>query len=772
MPITLPAIDDRDFDTLVKDALTFASVHAPEWTHTGPSDPGVTLVELFAFMAETLLYRANLIPERNRLKFLQLLGIPVRPASPAHGLVQLRNEAIEQRNETLSSGLQLFAGALPFVTDAGLDVPPVEGLAVLKRTVISPDPALLDYYKELYEATGREWVVASETTTASQPDTATTPPDPVLYETVALDALPAALDIGAEAVDGAIWLAVLATAKAAPPNIKSAERAIVLANAREQLAGRTLSVGLIPELADSSARLIPGSPANPPPAFTVWMPNLDGTAGSSNAAYRRLDAIAPEGFPDRAGILQVTLPSEAAAIATWPEDEPLEAGVGNLPPLLADEDISNRLLTWLRIDGLAVGGVRLRWAGMHCVPVTQRTRVARELLAPGDGDVDQQRRLGHGQVLKDSVRLSVGGQSWTLTDELEAAPAEGPISAKVFALDAEAGIVRFGDGVHGARPAPDAEIAVSYDWSNGSAGNVAAGVIKLGPTLPSGFKVANPIACTGGIDGEDAATAERRIPLVLRHRDRAVSADDFVEVLKAAPGADVGRVEVLAAWHPDLSPALPGDQPGVVTAMVIPRVDPAHPDNPFPDPDFIDALCKYLAPRRLVTCEALLRGPVYTGVWISVGIEIVAGQAVAVVRERVRAALRDHLAPLPPSVTGAPAAILPGFENGWPLFRAVTAYELAAVVWRTEGVANVTGLLLADAGGSRRDSVPMQGLQLPTIVGLSVTLGDPVSLDDLIGRGGGLDGGDGGDGGGGDGGAAGGRGRVRRLPVPKVPQEC
>ncbi|MFO1429856.1 MAG: baseplate J/gp47 family protein [Candidatus Competibacteraceae bacterium] len=766
MPITLPAIDDRDFDTLVRDALTFAAVHAPEWTHTGPSDPGVTLVELFAFMAETLLYRANLIPERNRLKFLQLLGVPLRPASPAHGLVQLRNEAGDQSNRTLPSGLPLFAGALPFITDAGLDVPPVDGLAVIKRTVVSPDPALLDYYKELYEATGRDWTAASGTGVDADQSDATTVPDPVLYETVALTDLAAAPDIGAEAVDGALWLAVLATEKAVPSAAKAAERAGALANAREQLAGRTLSIGLIPEPAEASARLIPGGPATPPPAFTVWMPNLDGATGGGNAVYRRLDAVAPEGFPERPGILQVTLPAEAARIGTWPEDEPLEAGVGDLPPLPADEAVANRLLTWLRIDGLAVGGVRLRWAGLHCTPVTQRTRVARELLAPGDGDVEQQRRLGHGQVLEDSIRLSVGGQLWTLTDELEAASAEGKPEANVFALDAEAGIVRFGDGVHGARPALGAEIAVGYDWSNGAAGNVPAGAITLGPELPTGFKVTNPMACIGGVDGEDAATAERRIPLVLRHRDRAVSADDFVEVIKAAPGADVGRVDVLAAWHPELSPALPGDQPGVVTAMVIPRLDPAHPDNPVPSPDFINTLCTYLAPRRLVTCEVLLRGPVYTGIWISVGIDMVAGQAVAIVRERVRAALRDHLAPLPPALTGAPTALLPGLENGWPLFRAVTAHELAAVVWRTEGVANVNGLLLADAGGSQRDSVPMQGLQLPIIAGLSVTLGDPVPLDELIGRGGaGLDGGDGG-------GAAGGIGRARRLPVPKVPQEC
>jgi hypothetical protein len=740
MPITLPAIDDRDFDSLVRDALTYAAVHAPEWTHAGPSDPGVTLVELFAFIAESLLYRANLIPERNRLKFLQLLGITLLPASPAHGLVQLRHEAAERRTVTLAPGLQLFAAALPFVTDLGLDVAPVDALAVFKRTVAPSDPALLDYYRQLYEATGRDFAGGAAEV------------DPVLYETVALDDLAAPLDVGSAAVDGALWLALLA-----PKDAGAAGREQV----RQELAGSTLSIGLVPARATPSARIVPGTAALAPPPLAVWMPAplADARGSSASATYRRLDAVAAAGFPERAGILQVTLP-HAAAIATWAIDAPLDAGVGALPPLLTDDELAARVLTWLRIDGLAGAGVPLRWAGIHCTPVTQRSRVAREILAPGDGDVDQQRQLGHGQVLAGSVALTVGGAAWTLTDELEAAPAEGKPGAAVFALDAEAGLIRFGDGTHGARPAPGAPVSVGYDWSSGADGNVAAGTIVLGPDLPAGLKPSNPVACTGGANPESAADGERRIPLVLRHRDRAVSADDFVEVLKAAPGADLGRVEVLAAWHPELSPALPGDQPGVVTCMVIPRTDPARPDYPLPGADFIDALCAHLAPRRLVTCEVLLRGPLYTGVWISVGIEIVAGQAVATVRDRVRQALRDHLAPLPPAVTGAAAATFPGLEGGWPLFRAVTALELGAVVAATAGVGGVAGLLLGDAGGGRRDSVAMRGLQLPYIAGLSVTLGDPAPLDELAGR-------SGGDGARGDAVRGG-----RRLPLPKVPQEC
>ena len=750
MPITLPAIDDRNYDQIVNDVLARAQVHTPEWTHTGPSDPGVTLVELFGFMAETLLYRANLIPDRNRLKFLQLLGIPLLPASPAQGLVQLSNDNGELRNFTLPPGLSYYAGTLPFVSEAGLDVPPVEGYACFKSKVETTDPALLDYYRELYEATGRDWATAGGLS-------ANTAIEPVLYETIALSDLPGAFDAGTLAVDGALWIALLKRNNLTAPQT---------ARVREQLSGRTLSIGLVPAKLDASTRIVPGMPAAAPPNLSVWMPRAEAAAGT----YRRLDSLTPEGFPERIGILQVTLPSEPLdpnappVIDTWPEGEPLENGVGELPPLITDDALAARVLSWLRIDGLAGSGGLLAWAGIHCVPLTQRRPVNRELLAPGDGSAEQMRQMEHGQVISDSVALTVGGEDWLLTDELESAPPEGKTGSKVFALDAEAGLIRFGDGVHGARPAESAEIAVRYDWTDGAAGNVATGTIKLAPNLPPGFKASNPIPCKGGVSAEDARSGEKRIPQVLRHRNRAVTEEDFREILNAAPGADVGRIEVLSAWHPELSPALPGDQPGVVTVLAIPRVDPIQPDRPMPDAEFINALCRHLAPRRLVTCEVLLRPPVYNGVWISVGIEIAAGQSVAVVRENVRTALRGHLSPLSPGITGAPTPKLPGLDNGWPLFRAVSALELAAVVARTEGVGGVAGLLLADSGGSRRDSVSMLGLQLPYIAGLSITLGDPVPLDELIGRSSDSSGGTGG----GDGGGT----PALRLPVPKIPSTC
>ena len=61
MPLVVPKIDDRKYDQILAEALARIPVHNPEWTNFNDSDPGITLVQLFAFMTENLLYRSNLI---------------------------------------------------------------------------------------------------------------------------------------------------------------------------------------------------------------------------------------------------------------------------------------------------------------------------------------------------------------------------------------------------------------------------------------------------------------------------------------------------------------------------------------------------------------------------------------------------------------------------------------------------------------------------------------------------------------------------------------
>lgn len=150
MPLTIPTISDQKYKDILQEVRARISVHTPEWTNHNESDPGITLLELCAFMMENLLYRANLIPRRNRLKFLSLLGIPLKPSSPAEGLVEIRNEQGPFQTVTLSNGVEVRAEEVPFVTTMGLDVLPIEGRVYLKQRLSNQSEDIKTYYRELY----------------------------------------------------------------------------------------------------------------------------------------------------------------------------------------------------------------------------------------------------------------------------------------------------------------------------------------------------------------------------------------------------------------------------------------------------------------------------------------------------------------------------------------------------------------------------------------------------------------------------------------------
>ncbi|HET6317554.1 MAG TPA: baseplate J/gp47 family protein, partial [Chloroflexota bacterium] len=331
-------------------------------------------------------------------------------------------------------------------------------------------------------------------------------------------------------------------------------------------------------------------------------------------------------------------------------------------------------------------------------------------------------------------------------------------ASKVFAVDAEAGTVRFGDGAHGARPPAGAALHVTYDYGVGAAGNVASGAIGVSPALPSGLRVTNPVRTWSGADAESVASAEREIPRVLQHRDRLVTTEDFASITWRTPGVSLGRVEVLPAFNPMLSAPAPGDAPGAITVMVIPASDPV------PDQAFLDAVCDYLENRRLITTELFVRPPKYVDLFISIGIDVVPGASVVDVCAAVKQAILDDLSPYT-----------------WPLTRTVVGRELMAVVGRTAGVRLVRGEVLVGLREGLPGDVPMRGLELPRVAGISVTAGDPIALDQLrlsgtvVGAGGITPGtgGPAGTGAPGTGTGTGtGTGGRQLLPVPAIPAEC
>lgn len=86
--IPSPNLDDRSFDDIVQEAVRLIPQYCPEWTNHNRSDPGITLIELFAWMTEMTLYRLNRVPEKNFLAFLELMGIALTPPQPAHTVLR------------------------------------------------------------------------------------------------------------------------------------------------------------------------------------------------------------------------------------------------------------------------------------------------------------------------------------------------------------------------------------------------------------------------------------------------------------------------------------------------------------------------------------------------------------------------------------------------------------------------------------------------------------------------------------------------------------
>ncbi|MDY6898114.1 MAG: putative baseplate assembly protein, partial [Cyanobacteriota bacterium] len=78
-----PNLDDRRFDDLVEECMMRIPRYCPEWTDHNISDPGITLIELFAWLTDQMLLRFNQVPRKNYIAFLELLGVRLQSPAPA-----------------------------------------------------------------------------------------------------------------------------------------------------------------------------------------------------------------------------------------------------------------------------------------------------------------------------------------------------------------------------------------------------------------------------------------------------------------------------------------------------------------------------------------------------------------------------------------------------------------------------------------------------------------------------------------------------------------
>ena len=544
MPLEAPVLDTRRFEEIFEAARLRIPRYTPEWRDWNDSDPGITLLQLFAWLTELQLYELNRVPDRSYIKFLQLLGLELRPAQPA------------QADLTFTARANAPAQGVPDRTRVAA-APPDGGAPLIFETEKALSLARLPLTDvQVYDS-------GTFTSVTAANDAAGTTYRPLGWS---------------PQVGNALYLGFSQTNPPTPePLFPDEWRLRVFLPAAAQ-SGLT-----------QDAREAEVPPA--PPVRIVW----EYLPAPGAPAWRQLR----------------TFEDQTAAITR--DGYLVLEGPAAIAPLILGTVEEERFWIRCRLEaGTYAGGSapEIDTVRPNTVPAQNLSTVHEEPVGVSEGHPDQVFRLRRTPVVADTLDLRVQmpgepePERWTRVDDLLGS---GPNDTH-FTLNQSSGEIRTGNRTHGAIPPAGAELfAVEYRFGGGKTGNVPPGAINAPlDALPGLEAVTNERAAVGGSDEQDVEDLKARAPSVLRHRNRAVTPDDFTELALSSGG--VAKATAIALAHPDH----PGvEVPGAVTVVVVPD-DGSYP--PVPSPELIRQVCRYLNRYRLLTTELFVKTPAYQSI--------------------------------------------------------------------------------------------------------------------------------------------------------------
>lgn len=690
MPVTPPRLDDLDYAKIETMLRTRIPVVAPEWTNHNDSDPGITLIQLFSYLSEQVGYRLNRVPEKTYVEFLKLVGVQLRASVAASTLMAFfltkpeRSTVVGIAPGTQIKGTGTDGKALTFETDQGLDILPAQLAALVttrgELTQINgagdTGPAAANPATWIAERFSVAW-------DGKTPKLKDMPGQPVALFTKPNEAKHTTLYIG------------LAFNQSVAAGFKGARASLGLQIDNDEHPSSEIST----LCGENAVAIVNGFDTGPVMAeYAYYRSPL---AGAANGAWEPLPLIADdtEGWT-RSGTIRFDVPMQIGPIADG-EWAAVEAGmdhplIGALKTPVDDTPAKVPVSGWIRVRLAQPVKMKLRALGFNMVGASNLTSVASERLGKGNGRAGQVLSLGNANVAAGSLRLVSRDNSaptpilaWQQVEDFDAA---GPDDA-VYALDAEGGIVIFGDGVHGRPPrASELMIAEFYRYGGGKAGEVATGQISKPSGLPAALAgCTNVIPARGGRDGETLDDAKRRAPRAFRARGRAVTSEDFIDAARSAPGVRIARAEVVPLRRPYpeghhiagvVAPGIDFDHEaaGALSVVVVPDQDGLYP---MPTMGELRAVAAHLDTVRLLTAEVYVTTPQYVRLRdLQVAVRAAPGYSVAMLREAIADRLRERFHVLTGGADG----------TGYPFGNLLHHADLVAEVFRVPGVERVEGL--------------------------------------------------------------------------------
>jgi uncharacterized phage protein gp47/JayE len=596
VPLIAPNLDNRQFADIVAEAKTLIPRYAPEWTNFNESDPGITLVELFAWMTEILVYRLNQVPDLNYIKFLQLIGIELEPAQPARAEITFSVARPDVTSVIVPQGTQVAAAGgsgqpLVFETDESLIA-----IGAVLSAVQSFDGFGYTVQTNKNGNTG-QWFYP----------------------------------FGQKPQSGSAVLLGFSSPVSLPTD-------------QINLAVTLFQDGL-------TRPIMKCSTAIPPPATLVWE-----YWDSTQWQFINIDSDGTRAFSQEGHVLFPGPGASAVAAKIGNVNDALfwirarvETASYEMPPQLAAIRTNTISATQaLTFNDEVLGG--------STGEPSQNFQLANTPVVILDALVQVTNSDGT-QVSITSLRLEIDeGQGFMVWQEVDDFFSSGP-NDRVYVLDRNTGMITMGTGENGRIPVANLlnananVVARSYRAGGGSAGNVGAQTITQIQTFVQSIdRATNYAPATGGTDEETVADAKLRATLALKSKDRAVTPEDFEYLATQAPGANVKRAFALALYHPNFPT---GQIPGVVTVIVVPN----SPDpTPTPNQTTLKAVCAYLDTHRLLTSEVYVVGPVYRKIKIQVELVVSPSFDLATVKNTVQTNLQTFFDPLlgGPDGTGWP----------------------------------------------------------------------------------------------------------------------
>ena len=582
MSIEVPELDEAEYEALLEQAKTVIASQGDSWTDFNPHDPGITILELLAWLTETHSYEFDRITDAHREKYLRLLGASPRPPRPASVRLDLSTDG--------------STGRLP----AGSRLSAIDGDRTLQFTT--------DHATTITDAS-----IAAVVTDAGEPTPRTTANDTEGMSFRAFGDEPTAGDAVALGFDGDPFAAGDCT--------------LFVDFHDDDLpnpAGSDDSSSASEQPASSPSAFDP--PTFEPSVDLQWefcrpAPAGDGVAWEPLAV---VDDTTTRFY--ETGFVTLDRP-DSWRPAAWDcaDADPFDLGSG---------------LVWLRCR-LCRGGYEIPpqfdSIETNVVAASHRCRHEAELEPVGNESAPRTYRFDHAPVL--SATVSVDGEPWTEVADFDAS---GP-NDRHYVLDRAAGELSVGDAERGVRPAPEASVTANYVAGGGPAGNVPETAVwafddpdrPLGDGTLAGVDVSPRGPATGGRAAESIPEVADRIRREHRTPHRAVTRDDYAAIAERTPGLRIARTAVRLPESTD-TPA--------VTVVVVPYAPP-DVNRPSPSEGFRATVERQLDRRRLLTDRIEVVGPTYVGLAVSVSVtpaEPVDGG----VRTAVERRLQSYLDPI------------------------------------------------------------------------------------------------------------------------------